>query len=54
MAKYNACKRENLEELLRAPTLKSLVSKHAPRINELLGSLKNGQTDESTTMQSFR
>ncbi len=41
MAKYNACKREDLEELLRAPALKSLVSKHAARISELLRSFKS-------------
>jgi hypothetical protein len=52
MSKYDACKREDLEELLRAPALKSLVSNYAPRINELLRSFKNadsgGQQNEST------
>jgi len=47
MAKYNACKREDLEELLRAPALKSLVSKHAARISELLRSFKSA--DQGTT-----
>jgi hypothetical protein len=56
MSKYDACRREDLDELLRAPTLKSLVSKHAPRINELLRSFKNAdsgaQPTESITEQS--
>ena len=50
MAKYNACKPEDLEELLRAPALKSLVSKHAARISELLRSFKSA--DQGTTQPS--
>jgi hypothetical protein len=41
MSKYNACKQEDLEKLLRAPALKFLVSKYATRINELQESFKN-------------
>ncbi len=58
MAKYNACKREDLEELLRAPTLKSLVSKHAPRINELLRSFEEAdsgtESNQNTREQPCR
>ncbi len=36
MSKYNACKREDIEELIRTPSIRSLISQHQSRINELL------------------
>jgi hypothetical protein len=39
MAKYNACKRENIEELIRTPTIRAVVHHYLPRINELIASL---------------
>jgi hypothetical protein len=38
MSKYNACNREDLDKLLRSPALKSLVSKYASRVDELMTS----------------
>ena len=36
MSKYNACNRENIEELIRTPAIKSLISDHMKRVTELL------------------
>jgi len=37
MSKYNACKREDLDDLIRAPSMKPLISKYAPKVIELMG-----------------
>ena len=39
MSKYQACTRENIEELIRTPAIRSVVSGHLPRIAELIDSL---------------
>jgi hypothetical protein len=36
MSKYNASKRENIEELIRTPSIRSLIHQYMSRINELL------------------
>lgn len=36
MSKYNACNRKNIEDLIRTPAIKSLISDHMKRIKELL------------------
>ena len=36
MSKYNACSRENIEQLIRTPAIRRLIAKHQSRINELL------------------
>ena len=38
MSKYKACARNHIEELIRTPTIRALVSGHLPRIAELLDS----------------
>jgi hypothetical protein len=35
MRKYNACTKECIQNLLRTPSLRSLISQHADRIREL-------------------
>ena len=40
MSKYNACSLESIEELLRTPPMRALVSKHLCRIEELVESLQ--------------
>jgi ankyrin repeat protein len=42
MSKYNACKREDIEELIRTPSIRSLISEHQARVNALM---KNFQDD---------
>jgi ankyrin repeat protein len=39
MSKYKACRREDLEELIRTPSMKKLLYPHQQRIKELLGNL---------------
>jgi ankyrin repeat protein len=36
MSKYKACRREDIEELVRTPSIRSLIAQHRPRIDELL------------------
>jgi hypothetical protein len=36
MSKYKACARDHIEELIRTPSIRALVSGHLPRIVELL------------------
>ena len=43
MSKYNACKREDIEELIRTPSIRSLISQNQQRINERI---KDFQDDE--------
>lgn len=40
MSKYDACKREDIEELIRTPSIRALISQHMARINGLLKSLQ--------------
>ena len=42
MSRYNACKRKDIEELIRTPAIKTLISNHMKRVKELL----NGFNDE--------
>ncbi len=46
MVKYNACSRDAIEELLRPLPIRTLVSKHIPRINELIATLRSGASNE--------
>lgn len=43
MSQYNACKREDIEELIRTPFIRSLISKHQTRINELMKDFQDGE-----------
>ena len=36
MSKYNASTRENIEELIRTPSIRSLIYQHMTRVNEFL------------------
>jgi hypothetical protein len=36
MSKFNACTRENIEQLIRTPAIRRHIAKHQSRINELL------------------
>ena len=36
MSKYNACSREDIEQLIRTPAIRRHIAKHQSRINELL------------------
>lgn len=36
MSKYNACNGEDIEELIRTPSIRSLISYYTARVNELL------------------
>lgn len=40
MAGYDACKVEDIKELIRTPTMSSLISEHRSRLKELLASFK--------------
>ncbi len=40
MSKYGACSRDTVEEILRTPPMRALVSKHLSRIEELVHSLQ--------------
>lgn len=44
MSKYNACSRESIDDLIRTPSIKALITKHGPRVAELLS---RWQTDDS-------
>jgi hypothetical protein len=46
MARFKAARKDDLEELLRTPTIKALVGKYRNRIDEQLESLAN---DDSVT-----
>jgi hypothetical protein len=46
MARFKAANKEDIEELLRTPTMKSLVGKYRNRIEERLEALV---VDESTS-----
>lgn len=46
MSKYKACKREDIEELIRTPSIRSLISQHQSRINELLKTLSSDGIDK--------
>lgn len=39
MSKYKACRREDIEELVRTPSIRSLISQYRSRIDELLKEL---------------
>ena len=36
MAKYNACSRENIEQLIRTPAMRRHIAKHQTRVSEVL------------------
>jgi len=38
MSQYNACNRKDIEQLIRTPSIRALISKHAQRINEMVES----------------
>lgn len=39
MSRYNACHRQDIEELIRTPAIRTLISNHIRRVNELLKNL---------------
>ena len=41
MSKYSACKRKDIEELIRTPAIRVLIRKHQARINELMETLQS-------------
>ena len=43
MSRYKACKLQELEELIRTPAIKALISDHMKRVKELLDSFKDGK-----------
>jgi hypothetical protein len=40
MSEYNACSLQDIEALMKTPTIKALVSKHAYRLDELMASFR--------------
>jgi len=40
MSKYNASRREDIEELIRTPSMRSLISQHRSRIDQFLKHFK--------------
>ncbi len=50
MTKYNASTRENLEQLMRTPAIRTLVSAHLNRINKLIASMKTAESDVKSTV----
>jgi len=49
MSKYNACKREDIEELIRTPSIRSLIYQYMTRVNEFLKKIQSNPcpvTDE--------
>ena len=44
MEKYNACNPESIEELIRTPSIRTLVSSKLSRINELIESFPRENT----------
>ncbi|MFH1933296.1 MAG: hypothetical protein ABIN18_17105 [Pseudomonadota bacterium] len=51
MSKYNACKREDVEELIRTPSIRSLIYEYTARVNKLM---KKFQTNASTVSDEDR
>ena len=39
MSKYNACKREDIEELIRTPSIRSLISQHSESVAKMVKSM---------------
>ena len=46
MSKFKASTRENIEQLIRTPTMRALLSAHQTRVNELVESLPKSQEIE--------
>jgi hypothetical protein len=42
MAEYGAARREDLEELVRTPSIRALVRQHADRIQRSIGHIASG------------
>jgi hypothetical protein len=45
MSKYKAVRRQDIEELIRTPSIRSLISQHQSRINELLENLQSNDSE---------
>ena len=43
LAKYQACKREDIEKLICAPAIRSLIPDHLARMNELLKGFRDAE-----------
>jgi hypothetical protein len=43
MSRYQACKREDIEDLIRTPAIRSLISDHMTRVNELLKGFRDAE-----------
>jgi hypothetical protein len=43
LAKYQACKREDIEKLICTPAIRSLISNHMARVNELLKGFRDAK-----------
>lgn len=43
MTRYRACKRQELEELIRTPAIRALISGHMKRVNELLDRFRDAE-----------
>ncbi|MFC1828042.1 ankyrin repeat domain-containing protein [Thermodesulfobacteriota bacterium] len=39
MSKYSACKREDIEELIRTPSIRSLISKHSDSVAKMINTM---------------
>ena len=50
MTKYNASTRENLEQLVRTPTIRALVAAHLPRIHKLVASIDTAESDMESSI----
>ena len=46
MSKFRARTRENIEQLIRTPTMRALLSAHQARVNELVESFQKSQEIE--------
>jgi hypothetical protein len=46
MSKFSASTRENIEQLIRTPTIRALLSAHQARVNELVESFQKSQEIE--------
>jgi ankyrin repeat protein len=54
MSKYNACKREDVEELIRTPSIRSLISQHQSRIKKFLNEFQSNASIASDENRNDR
>jgi hypothetical protein len=48
LTKYNASTRKNLEQLVRTPTIRVLVSAHLPKINKMIASMRSDESEKKS------